>query len=99
LLETYGPGKPEDGDDETMDEGFMDVTNAILEEENDDIDGEEEQEDVDDEEEQDEDDDEEQQEYDGAEVEDAAVVMQAFGITSLVGHGKFLCFFCDAILF
>ena len=45
LLETYGPGKPEEADDEATDEGVMDVTNAIYEEENDDVD--EEQEDVD----------------------------------------------------
>jgi hypothetical protein len=36
---------------------------------------------------------EEEQEDDGTDVEDAAMVIQAFGITSLVGHGKFLCSF------
>jgi hypothetical protein len=102
LLETYGPGKPEEADGKTMDEDIMVVTNDIFEEEQEnvvgeeekeDVDGEEEQEDDDDEEEQEDDDDEEQQEDDGAEVKDAAMVMQAFGITSLVGHGKFQCFF------
>jgi hypothetical protein len=48
LPKTYGPGEPEEADNETMEEGIMDITNDIFEEENDDIDGEEEQEDVDD---------------------------------------------------
>jgi hypothetical protein len=38
LPETYGPGKPEEADDKAMDEGVMDVTNAIFEESNDDVD-------------------------------------------------------------
>jgi hypothetical protein len=38
LPETYGPGKPEEADGEAMDEGIMDVTNAIFEEANDDVD-------------------------------------------------------------
>jgi len=48
LPKTYGPGEPEEADNETMEEGIMDITNDIFEEESDDIDGEEEQEDVDD---------------------------------------------------
>jgi len=93
LLETYGPGKPEEADGKTMDEDIMVVTNDIFEEEQENVVGEEEKEDVDGEEEQEDDDDEKQQEDDGAEVKDAAMVMQAFGITSLVGNGKFQCFF------
>jgi hypothetical protein len=93
LLETYGPGKPEEADGKTMDEDIMVVTNDIFEEEQENVVGEEEKEDVDGEEEQEDDDDEKQQEDDGAEVKDAAMVMQAVGITSLVGHGKFQCFF------
>jgi hypothetical protein len=38
LPESYGPGEPEDADDEATDEGVMDVTNAIFEEPNDDVD-------------------------------------------------------------
>jgi hypothetical protein len=78
-----------------MDEGIMDITNTIFEEESDGVDGsEEEQEDVDGtEEEQEVDGAEEEQEVLGTEVEDAAMVIQAFGVTSLVGLGKFL-FFC-----
>ena len=38
LLETYGPSKPEEADDKATDEGIMDVTNAIFEEANDDVD-------------------------------------------------------------
>jgi len=78
LPETYGPGKPDKADDETMDEGIMDVANDIFEEEQEDDIDEEEKEDVDGEEEQ---------EEDGAEVEDATMEIQAFRITSLVGHG------------
>jgi hypothetical protein len=63
---------------------------------------EEEQEDIDgakEEEEQEVDGTEEEQEVLGAEVEDAAMVIQAFGVTSLVGLGKFLCFFvCILVL-
>jgi hypothetical protein len=44
LQETYGPGKPEEAVDETMDEGIMDITNTIFEEESDDVDGAEEEE-------------------------------------------------------
>jgi hypothetical protein len=36
---------------------------------------------------------EEEQAVHGTEVEDAAMVIQAFGVTSLVGLGKFLCVF------
>jgi len=75
LLETYGPGKPEEADDEATDEGVMDVTNAIYEEENDDVD--EEQEDVDGTEEEEEqegadggDEEEEQEGANGAEEEE-----------------------------
>ncbi len=105
LPETYGPGKPEEADDETMDEGVMDVTNAIFEEEQEDVVGsEEEQEDIDGaEEEQEVDGTEEEEEHEvdgaeeeqedlGAEVEDAALVIQAFGVTSLVGLGKYFFF-------
>jgi hypothetical protein len=130
LLETYGPSKPEEADDKATDEGIMDVTNAIFEEDNDDID--EEQEDFDgteeekeqevahgsEEEEQEQEggdgteeeekvsngeeeeeqvvvglEAEEEQAVHGTEVKDAAMVMQAFGVTSLVGVGKFLCVF------
>jgi len=38
LPETYGPGEPEDAVDEATDEGIMDITNAIFEEANDDVD-------------------------------------------------------------
>jgi len=34
-----------------------------------------------------------EEEQPGTEVEDAAMVMQAFGVTSLAGVGKFLCVF------
>jgi hypothetical protein len=74
-----------------MDEGIMDITNTIFEEESDDVDGsEEEQEDVDGTE--------EEQEVLGTEVKDAAMVIQAFGVTSLVGLGKFLFFVCILVL-
>jgi hypothetical protein len=63
LLETYGPGKPEEAGNEAMDEGIMDVTNTIFEEDSDDVD--EEQEDVDGTEEE-----EEQEGADGAEEEE-----------------------------
>jgi hypothetical protein len=71
--ETYGPGEPEEADNEATDKGVMDVTNAIFEEAKD----------------------EEETEKEVAvvgsiEVEDAAMVMQAFGVTSLAGVGKFL---------
>jgi hypothetical protein len=128
LPETFGPGEPEEVDDEATDEGVMDVTNAIFEEANDDVD--EEQEDLNDAEEEnekevarggeeeeqghevgdgaeeeDKDDTgeeeeeqavvgleaEEEQPVCGTEVEAAAMVMQAFGVTSLAGVGKFLC--------
>ena len=95
LPETYGSGKPDKADDETMDEGIMDVANDIFEEQLTANIGEEEKEDVDGEEEQDDDDDEEQQEDNGSEVKDAAMVIKAFGIISLDGHGKF----GDSILF
>jgi hypothetical protein len=68
-----------------MDEGIMDITNTIFEEESDDVDGSEEEQEVDGAE--------EEQEVLGTEVEDAAMVIQAFGVTSLVGLGKFLFFF------
>jgi hypothetical protein len=42
LPETYGPGEPEEVDDEATDEGVMDVTNVIFEEANDDVDEEQE---------------------------------------------------------
>jgi hypothetical protein len=38
LPETYGPGEPEEADNEATDEGIMDVTNAIFEEDNDAVD-------------------------------------------------------------
>jgi hypothetical protein len=41
---------------------------------------------------------EEEQEVLGTEVEDAAMVIQAFGVTSLVGLGKFLFFVCILVL-
>jgi hypothetical protein len=106
LPETYGPGKPEEADNEATDEGIMDVTNTIFEEDSEDVD--EEQEDVDGTEEEEEqegtDSTEEEEEVDngeaeeeqavhGTEVEDAAMVIQAFGVTSLVGLGEFLCVF------
>jgi hypothetical protein len=128
LPETYGPGEPEEADNEAMDEGIMDVTNAIFEEANDDVDeeqedfngpeeenekevvrgsqeeeqgheggdGTEDEEKVDNGEEEEEQavvglEAEEQQPVCGTEVEDAAMVMQAFGVTSLAGVGKFLC--------
>ena len=74
LLETYGPGK---ADNETMDEGIMDVANDIFKDVVKGI-GQEEQKGNDGD--------------DGAEVKDAAMVIQAFGVTSLVGLGKFLFF-------
>jgi hypothetical protein len=73
LLETYGPGK---ADNETMDEGIMDVANDIFKDVVKGI-GQEEQKGNDG--------------NDGAEVKDAAMVIKAFGITSLDGHGKFGC--------
>jgi hypothetical protein len=42
LPETYGPGEPQEADNEAMDESIMDITNAIFEEENDDVDEEQE---------------------------------------------------------
>jgi hypothetical protein len=38
LPETYGPGEHEEADNEATDEGIMDVTNAIFEEDNDAVD-------------------------------------------------------------
>jgi hypothetical protein len=124
LLQTYGPEEPEEAGNEAMDEGIMDVTNAIFEEANDDVDeeqedfngpeeenekevvrgsqeeeqgheggdGTEDEEKVDNGEEEEEQavvglEAEEQQPVCGTEVEDAAMVIQAFGVTSLVGLG------------
>jgi hypothetical protein len=114
--ETYGPGEPEEAGDEAMDEGIMDVTNAIFEEAKDEEEtekevahgGEEEEqghgggngaeeEDFEDNGEEEEEEEavvgleaEEEQPVCSTEVEDAAMVMQAFGVTSLAGVGKFL---------
>jgi hypothetical protein len=79
LPETYGPGKPEEADNEATDEGIMDVTNAIFEEENDDVDEEKEDIDGNDEEEEQEGTDgtEEEEEVDyGEEEEEQAVGVQ-----------------------
>jgi hypothetical protein len=132
LPETYGPGEPEEADNEARDEGVMDITYAIFEEDNDDVDeehedfdgaeeenekevahggeeeeqeqeggdGAEEEEKVDNGEEEEEEEEEQtvvgleaKEEQPGTEVKDAAMVMQAFGVTSLVGVGKFQCVF------
>jgi len=127
LPETYGPGEPEEADDEATDEGIMDVINAIFEEANDDVDEEpddfngaeeepekkvshgseeeeqgheggygavEEEKDDNGEEEEEQAvvglEAEEEQPVCSTEVKDAAIVMQAFGVTSLAGVGKFL---------
>jgi hypothetical protein len=82
--ETYGPGEPEEADDEATDKGVMDVTNAIFEEAKDEEETEKEVAVVGLEAE-------EEQPVCSTEVEDAARVMQAFGVTSLAGVGKFLC--------
>ena len=76
LPETYGPGKPEEADNEATDEGIMDVTNAIFEEENDDVDEEKEDIDGNDEEEEQEGTDgtEEEEEVDYGEEEEAQAV-------------------------
>jgi hypothetical protein len=129
LPETYGPGEPEEADNEATDEGVKDVTNAIFEEANDDVDeepddfngaeeetekevahggdeeeqgheggyGTEEEEKDDNGEEEEEQavvvlEAEEEQPVCSTEVEDAAMVMKAFGFTSLAGVGKFLWF-------
>jgi hypothetical protein len=80
--ETYGPGEPEEADEEATDEGVMDVTNSIFEEAKDEEETEKEVAVVGLEAE------EEQPVY-STEVEDAAMVMQGFGVTSLAGVGKF----------
>jgi hypothetical protein len=113
--ETYGPGEPEEADNEATDEGIMDITNAIFEEAKDEEEtekevahgGEEEEqgheggngaeeEDFEDNGEEEEEEAvvgleaEEEQPVCSTEVKDAAMVMQAFGVTSLAGVGKFL---------
>jgi hypothetical protein len=80
--ETYGPGEAEEADNEATDEGVMDVTNSIFEEAKDEEETEKEVAIVGLEAE-------EEQPVCSAEVEDAAMVMQAFGVTSLAGAGKF----------
>ena len=80
--ETYGPGEPEEADKEATDEGVMDVTNSIFEEAKDEEETEKAVAIVGLEAE-------EEQPVCSAEVEDAAMVMQAFGVTSLAGVGKF----------
>ena len=80
--ETYGPGEAEEVDEEATDEGVMVVTNSIFEEAKDEEDTEKDVANVCLEAE-------EEQPVCSAEVEDAAMVMQAFGVTSLAGVGKF----------
>ena len=80
--ETYGPGEPEEADKEATDDGVMAVTNSIFEEAKDEEETEKEVAIVGLEAE-------EEQPVCSAEVEDAAMVMQAFGVTSLAGVGKF----------
>jgi len=80
--ETYGPGEPEEADEEATDEGVMAVTNWIFEDGKDEEETEKEVAIVGLEAE-------EEQPVCSAEVEDAAMVMQAFGVTSLAGAGKF----------
>jgi hypothetical protein len=80
--ETYGPGEPEEADNKATDEGVMDVTNSIFEEAKDEEETEKEVAIVGLEAE-------EEQPVCSAEVEDAAMVIQAFGVTSLAGLGKF----------
>jgi hypothetical protein len=77
--ETYGPGEPEEADEEATDEGVMAVTNSIFEEAKDEEETEKEVAIVGLEAE-------EEQPVCSAEVEDA---IQAFGVTSLPGLGKF----------
>jgi len=80
--ETYGPGEPEEADEEATDEGVMAVTNSIFEDGKNEEETEKEVAIVGLEAEED-------QPVCSAEVEDAAMVMQAFGVTSLAGVGKF----------